>query len=68
MQSGASVVQGLVKKLGQLVITERRRKPMKKHSAGTVRFPLKQQRINPAKMIGYRWVPANRSIQRFSLL
>lgn len=32
---------------------------MKKHGAGTVRFPLNQQRINPAKIIVYRWVPAD---------
>lgn len=24
-----------------------------------MRFPLKQQRINPAKIIAYRWVPAD---------
>lgn len=32
---------------------------MKKQSAGTVRSPLKQQRINPAEIIAYRWVPAD---------
>lgn len=53
----ARVVQGLATNLGRLVITERSRKPMKKHRAVTVRLPLKQQKINSATIIAFRWEP-----------